>query len=336
MIGYTPSQIGIVFASAPLVRFIVPFLFLRGLELNRTIFIYALWLLFVSSIVFYLVIYNFYALILANIALGIGMSLALPFIEVLALEHIGKERYGKIRLFGSIGFILVSLVLVRFELSVVSAMTSFMAVTFFTTLFGFMLSRFSAHSRESQKASIGNFATTMLSHWSLWLGLLLMQVSFGAYYNFFTIYETKQGVSLDMTINLWSFGVLIEIVMFYFQGPLLKKNLLFLMIFSAFMTALRWLVVAVYADNIVIIFISQSIHALSFALFHSATIAYLYRLYAQKQLAQQFFLGLCYGLGGFLGSISAGYIYEYMSAYLFGFSALIALFSALLLLYASK
>ncbi|MCF6243187.1 MAG: MFS transporter, partial [Bacteroidales bacterium] len=113
-VGYAPSEIGIIFAAAPLVRFLVPFVFIKGIQLNRTIFNYALVLLSFSAIAFYPSLHAFYALLLANIGLGIGLSLILPFIEVIALERIGKERYGKVRLFGSVGFILVSLVLVRF------------------------------------------------------------------------------------------------------------------------------------------------------------------------------------------------------------------------------
>lgn len=336
LVGYSPSHIGIIFASAPLVRFIVPFLFLRGLQLNNTIFIYALSLLFMSSLAFYIALDYFYALIVVNMALGIGLSLILPVVEVLALEYIGKERYGKIRLFGSVGFVAVSLFLVQFELSAKSAISLLIVMTLFTLTFGYKLSHFVSRSKSTKQLEVGGFANAIISHWSLWLGLLLMQVSFGAYYNFFTIYETDRGVSLDMTINLWSFGVLIEIIMLYFQGPLLRRNLLSLLIFATFVTSIRWLIVDLYASNIVVLFISQSIHAISFALFHSAAIAYLYTLYAQKQLAQQFFLGVCYGLGGFLGSIISGYIYEYMSDALFGFSAFIALLATLLLLYSSK
>lgn len=56
-------------------------------------------------------------------------------------------------------------------------------------------------------------------------------------------------------------------------------------------------------------YISQGIHAFSFALFHSSVLMYLYSLYDNKKLAQQFMFGVAYGLGGFLGSLIAGYLY---------------------------
>jgi len=55
--------------------------------------------------------------------------------------------------------------------------------------------------------------STLLANWKLWLGLTLMQLSFGSFYNFFTIY-------------LWSFGVLAEMIMLFYQARFSRKNLL--------------------------------------------------------------------------------------------------------------
>lgn len=68
-----------------------------------------------------------------------------------------------------------------------------------------------------------------------------MQVSFGAFYNFFTIYETAHGMSLETTSYLWAFGVICEIILFYFQAPLLSRfSLINLVKLGVFLTALRW------------------------------------------------------------------------------------------------
>lgn len=323
MVGYSPSEIGIIFASAPLVRFIVPFVFLKGLKLGRRIFNRALVILLISALSFYPALHSFWAMILANVGLGIGLSLILPYIEVIALELIGKERYGKIRLFGSIGFILVALVLVKTLSYPEIAIFYLIGAVTFTTLFSYIIGtkeRTPSDSIASSGASLNIF-----KHPWLWIGFLLMQISFGPFYNFFTIYETDHGVTLDMTIYLWSFGVIIEVVMFYFQGPLLRKNLLHLIEFTALATALRWFLVYLYPDNLSVLFASQSLHALSFALFHTAAISYLFTLYHDKKLAQQFFFGIAYGLGGFIGAFSSGYIYELWPEFLFLFAALISL-----------
>ena len=156
-----------------------------------------------------------------------------------------------------------------------------------------------------------------------------MQVSFGGFYNFFTIYETAHGISLETTSYLWAFGVICEIIMLYSQGNILKINLISIIKFSIFITAVRWLLLFLFPDNLTISFISQGIHAFSFGLYHSAVIIYLYSLYKNKQLAQQFMFGIAYGLGGFIGALIAGWTY---GEYLFLYSSIISIL-ALIVLY---
>lgn len=324
-VHYTPSEIGIIFAAAPLVRFAVPFAFIRGLKLDRKIFHGALVLMCSAAAIFFLTLHHFWALLATNIAFGIGLSLILPFIEVIVLEQIGKERYGKVRLFGSIGFILVALVLVRMLEGPQVALEFLLSTTVATALFGYTI----AHREQRLEAAPvpqstqGHFS--LLAHPGLWIGFLLMQVSFGPFYNFFTIYETAHGVSLDMTVYLWSFGVIAEIVLFYFQGPLMRRDLHTLLQFSAAITVVRWLIVWQFPQHLPLLFFAQSIHAVSFALFHTAAISHLYTLYAQKKLAQQFFFGVSYGLGGFIGAVGSGYVYQYFPSALFLAAALSAL-----------
>jgi PPP family 3-phenylpropionic acid transporter len=162
-----------------------------------------------------------------------------------------------------------------------------------------------------------------------WLSVFLMQLSFGGFYSFFTIYETAHGISLEMTSWLWSFGVLCEIVMLYFQGPLLHRNLLTILKAATLVTALRWLMLYLFPDSLPLTFASQSLHAISFALYHTAAISYVFTLYTQKKLAQQFFLGIAFGLGGSAGALLAGQIYGesmFLIESLIALSAFVALF----------
>lgn len=323
-VSYSASEIGIILGAAPLVRFLLPFLFMRGFKLSRSIFNIALLIMSFSALAFYLSLENFYALLLSNVMLGVGMSLILPFVEVVSLEHLGKECYGKVRLYGSLGFVLVALVLVRVLASPFVALDFLLALVLLSAFFGFIIAR---HSSQKSKQTDDKIAApiNLLKDYRLWVGLIFMQVSFGAFYNFFTIYVTDNGITMDMTIYLWSFGVAIEILMLYFQGRLLKNNLLFILQITTFMTVLRWFLLFAFPENLPLLFLSQSIHALSFALFHSAAISYLFHLYENKTLAQQYFSGFTYGLGGVSGALISGYIYEWFPSYLFLSAAFFAL-----------
>jgi len=330
MSGYSASEIGIIFAAGPLVRFLLPFAFLNGLKLNIKNFNIALVVMLISSLSFYFSLDNFYKLLISNIFLGLGLSLILPYIEVISLSCVGKERYGKIRLFGSVGFVLVALVLVKFMTSPDTALNYLLSATYITAIFAFFIAKNKSVQNEKKDEIVNDI--DFFKDWKLWLGLTLMQVSFGSFYNFFTIYETSYEISLDMTIYLWSFGVLAEIFMLYFQGRFLHNNLTTILQITTFATAIRWLLVFLFPQDITILFFTQSLHALSFALFHSAAISYLYHIYKHKALAQQFFSGITYGLGGFSGALIAGYIYQYYPAYIFLSSSIFA-FGAFLFLY---
>ncbi len=332
--GYSATDIGIIFAAGPLVRFILPFAFVKGLKIDRKSFNIALGILLLSSVSFYNSIDSFYHLVLSNIGLGLGLSIILPYVEVISLDIMGKERYGKIRLFGSVGFVLVALVLVKFLTEPVIALNYMISLVFLTAFVSFFIVKNT--QKKSKKVEDVKNDINLLADWRLWLGLTLMQVSFGAFYNFFTIYETDFGLSLDMTIYLWSFGVLVEIVMLYFQGRFLKNNLLIILQITTFASAIRWMLVYLFPQNIAILFFAQSIHALSFALFHSAAISYLYHTYKHRALAQQFFSGITYGLGGFSGALLAGYIYELFPRELFLSSSFIALLSFIFIFLHSK
>jgi len=330
-IGYTPSQIGVILALAPLMRFATPFLFLKHIKLDQNLFKLSLLLSIFSAAMFYLSLHNFYLLLLNNIILGVCLSLILPYMEVISLKELGNSLYGKARLFGSIGFMLISLVLAKYLSSPFIAIHYYLLTVLLTAIFSYLLLKYDTPHHEQKGVDTKKFS--LIKHWPFWLSLFLMQMSFGGFYNFFTIYESQHGISLETISYLWSFGVICEILMFYFQAPLLKKNLLFMIKLSIVITSLRWLMLYLYPNSINIAYISQSLHAFSFGLYHSTVIIYLYSIYSNKKLAQQFMLGIAYGLGGFTGALISGYLY---GENLFLYSSIIALISFFALLLDNK
>ncbi len=113
-LNYSAVDIGIIFAIAPLMRFLTPFLFLKHLKLNQFVFKSILFICILCSSLFYITIENFYAFMINNAILGACLSLILPYLEVTAISILGKDKYGKSRLYGSIGFMLISLILGKF------------------------------------------------------------------------------------------------------------------------------------------------------------------------------------------------------------------------------
>jgi PPP family 3-phenylpropionic acid transporter len=322
--GFNATQVGIIYAAAPMMRFLLPFIFRRFLTLDDRVYRVALGLMFGASLFFTLCVHSFGLYLTVNLLYGAAMGAVLPYVDTIALQIITQEHYGKVRLWGSIGFIVIALWLGQVLGGIGQTFGYLMTASLLTTLTGLYLVRFDPHrdapvDRESERAF------SLSKYWAFWVSAFLLQVSFGGFYNFFTIYEAAHGFSQATISYLWSFGVLIEIAMLYFQGPLLRRNLLRVIQFATLTAIIRWAMLWLWPDVLAVSYASQTLHAFSFALYYTATIAYVFQLYTQKKLAQQFYLGMTFGLGGSVGAVLGGWVYDWHGEWLFLFSALMAL-----------
>lgn len=329
-LAYTPYEVGIIFAAAPFMRFLLPFVFRHAVSLTPKVYQLSLLFTFASTLLFLATVSDFWVYLAANLLFGAAMGISLPYVETIALASMSRHRYGKVRLWGSLGFMGIALWLGKVLDSPYEALYYLSTMAFLALLFGAILTKYDtiSHSSAQEDASF-----SLSKYWAFWISVFLMQVGFGGFYNFFTIYETDHGISLEMTSWMWSFGVVCEIFMLYFQGPLLQRNLLHILQFATLVTAGRWMLLYLYPDSVLLTFVSQSLHAIGFALYHTAAITYVFSLYTQKKLAQQFFLGISFGLGASVGAVISGQIY---GEYLFLIESLITFIAFLVLIVHQK
>ncbi len=305
-LGYSTVEVGVVYAAAPFMRFLLPFVFRHFLALTFKVYLFALLMTFIGTLLFLATVDTFWFYFIANLLFGASMGISLPYVETIALASLSQSHYGKVRLWGSLGFMAIALWLGKILENPYEALYYLSATAFLTLIFGAVLVR---HDTPDHPSIQDNSSFSLNRYWAFWLSVFLMQVGFGGFYNFFTIYQTEHGISLEVTSWMWSFGVICEVVMLYFQGPLLQRNLLNILKFATLVTSARWMILYLYPDSVTLTFASQSLHAISFALYHTAAITYVFSLYTQKKLAQQFFLGIAFGLGGSVGAILSGQIY---------------------------
>ena len=327
--GYNKIETGIIYSAAPFMRFLLPFIFKHYLKLTHNIYIIALVFTVISSILFTFTVNNFTAYLFANLLFGASMGITLPFVETISLQQLSKNIYGKIRMWGSVGFIMVALSLKELELLPMSTIYALILATILTLFFGYFTLKYD--KEEKSKTDEDERTFSLKKYWAFWTSIFLMQMAFGGFYTFFSIYETAHGFK-DYFPYLWTFAVICEIVMLYFQGPLLKRNLLTILKIATLITVFRWLLLYLYPNSLELTFFSQAFHAISFALYHTTAITYVFSLYSQKRLAQQFFLGISFGLGGSVGSVVAGYIYGDRGEYLFLFESFVT-FGAFIMLF---
>ena len=241
-------------------------------------------------------------------------------IEVLSLLAAKDDPvvYNRIRLFGSVGFI-VAAVLIGWLIDIVGPdlVLSFgMLAIVATLLTSTKLVASQAHIHSDDKGELSDDFWRRCRSWGFvvfMLASILLQMSFAPYISFFTKYLAEhdyQGVEIGL---LFSLGTLAEIVLFMYAGRLLGRfSIKLLMSFCLILTAGRWLAVAYLVDSWLAVVISQLIHAFSFGLMHSASIYFIRQQFAshQQNRGQFMYLGATFGFGGAMGMALTGVTWE--------------------------
>ncbi len=308
-IGFSPTQIGIIFSAMPIARFLTPFLYLKK-PITKKDYYLSLIISILAS--FLLLSNNFYLILLSFFIIGSSFAVVFPYIETIAIEKL-KEKYGLARVYGSIGFMLFGIIFSYINSNLIYL---FIILMILTNLVAFYL-------KEDKVISKNISPINFKKEWKFWLSVILLQISFGGFYNFFTIYNLNHGISKEYIGWLWAIGVIAEIIIFIIGHNFLKKlSSKTWIVISIFLTSIRWFMLYIFAGNLVLIALSQIIHAFSFAIFHTSALLYLSKKYENKTLAQQFYSGIAYGFAAFLGSIISGYLY---GEHLFLYESLIAL-----------
>ena len=266
----------------------------------------------------------------------------LPQIEVMTLHSIKLKAniYGRIRVWGSIGFIIFSMLAGYFIDEFSSAVFPYLVLIALLGLLG-------ANALLIQPKVVVNTAATQAPIIDkivsspfiiFFIAGLLLQISFGAYYNFFVLLLMDYQYSGIFIGALLGIAVVAEIFIFVFAGKLFKYfSLKMLLIISLVFSAIRWLLIAHFADNLYVLIASQLLHALSFGVYHSASVLFISQNFNanQQNRGQAIYVGGIFGLGAAIGAYVAGVMWKEGAGAITAFevSALCALAGALLLLF---
>lgn len=138
---------------------------------------------------------------------------------------------------------------------------------------------------------------------SLLLVTLLMQLGFGPFYVFYTLHLQAQGHDGTAVGVLWAIGVVCEVAMFWLAPKLLQRfGAWRVMATCMAFTVARWLMVAWLGPSIGWMALAQTGHALSFAAFHAGCMRRMAELFPERRdmAAAQ---GLLYGFSGGIGGV---------------------------------
>lgn len=240
----------------------------------------------------------------------------LPQFEVTTMNHLGDDmhRYSGIRLWGSVGFILAVAGLGVLLGHYSAAVLPYVLLGLFVLIW---INSLCVPESAAGHLPIDQEPLRTVLRQPVVLSLLavcfLVQASHGAYYSFFSLYMEGFGYSTTVIGQLWALGVLSEIGVFLLMPVLMPRfgarNLLLL---AVVLTTLRWLLTAFYADNLVIITLSQTLHAASFGLYHAVMIFIIHSLFTgtHQGRGQALYSSLSFGAGGAAGSLVSGYLWS--------------------------
>lgn len=152
----------------------------------------------------------------------------------------------------------------------------------------------------------------------------LLQMSFAAYYGFFSIYLQSLGYTGYQIGVMIALGVLAEIGIFLISGKIIKRfSLKHLFVFCLAITAFRWLSLGLWGDNLFFLILIQLIHAFSYGLYHVASQKFIHNEFPNQSQAkgQALYLSFSFGVGGAVGNFLSGYSWQFVQQQTYLFSA---------------
>jgi PPP family 3-phenylpropionic acid transporter len=140
-------------------------------------------------------------------------------------------------------------------------------------------------------------------------------MSFAPYYNFFTLFLERHGHARSLAGVLWAIAVVAEIVLFVYMSRVIARvgaRRLLLLALAA--SVVRWLLTVVLVDSIPALAGIQTLHALSFGAYHACAMHYVFRLFPVRLQGrgQALYNAAAYGVGGSIGSLGAGAIWDHL------------------------
>ena len=234
-------------------------------------------------------------------------------VHALFKDNSFDKRYGRLRLWGSIGFI--AMVLFAGELFQRKGIELYPLVGTFV-LITLALVTFLLHEPKMQRRKMvkGELLIVLFNpdvRWFLLSGFF-MQFAHAALYVFYSLYLANLGYDKLQIGLFWALGVSAEVLFFYFQSKVLSRVDPEVVLQASFGIGVIRFVLMAFLPFTSILIIAQLLHAGTFAAHHSAATKLLQRWFTGPLQArgQALMATVSYGFGGTLGGLFAGWIWE--------------------------
>ncbi len=254
------------------------------------------------------------------VVLNLFTSAQGPLSEALMLSAMRGDltHYGRLRLWGSVGFIVLVTVSGQLLDWQGVGMTPWISLAMLVMVASVALNlheEASVHAHHEapsvrkllqQRDVIAFFASTFL-----------MIAAHASLYVYYSLYLADIGYSKTVIGLMWSLGVIAEIAFFYWQAPLFRRyGVRKLMIASLVIGVVRFLMIGLGAESLLLLLVAQVLHAATFGVHHSASVATMQRWFAGPLQArgQALYISISYGLGGTVGGLMMSACWDTLGA----------------------
>ncbi len=228
---------------------------------------------------------------------------------------IDARRYGRVRVWGSVGFLAAvtsfGALLDRFGIAVFPAFVALMNAL----LLAAALRLPSTHEELAHDAPAPPVLPLLRRPGVAWFfaSIFFTVLAHTSLYAFFSLYLVSLGYGKTAVGALWAVSVAVEIVFFWTQGRWFGwfAAVRWLQVVAA-VTALRFALTAGGGAWAPVLVLAQALHAVTFAAHHAACIALVHRLFPGRLRGrgQALYTTLGYGLSGVLGGVGGGWVID--------------------------
>lgn len=318
--NFSPADIGILMSLFQISRIFAPNFWgwLADHTAKRVVWIKLTALLGLLGFTLVFWAHGFWALFFVMAALSLFTSSTLPLSESLTLAHLATTNghYSRIRMWGSLGFIVASIVLgFATDAFGIKSMLWFVLgvqVVLFSLTFRLPEAQITPHAHD---------------HFNIWqvvkqpnviallIGCALMVTAHGVLYNFYSIYLEKHGYSKSTIGLLWSVGVICEIGIFMLMPKIMARfSLKQILLASLALAVIRFSLIGAAVDSVALIVLAQTLHAATFGSFHAASVEVITQYFNGRHQAkgQAIYNSVAYGVGGTIGGLAGGYGLQFL------------------------
>ncbi|WPP60716.1 MFS transporter [Acinetobacter pittii] len=321
--GFNYQEIGVLSSIAIVTRFFAPLVWgwIADKSGKRMLLVrVATWMESCIWLAIFIVPNTFQSVALLMLIFSFFQNAILAQFEGVTLFWLGDQKaklYGKIRKWGSVGFIVgvftIGAILEIVPISMLPILLLIIASLAFIWSFTIREPDSAPTSQKYLESLLPVLKRpTVAAFFAIEFILLFSHAPF---YSFYSNFLKSLNFNTTEIGFLWAMGVFAEIFMFSIASKIFQRfSWRSLVIVCLLVTSIRWMLVAVFSHYFIGQLFAQCLHAFSFGLFHLIAMRVIFQNFSAGQQGRgQALYSTMWGLGVAFGSVLAGHFWKILS-----------------------